>query len=256
MVGSLSYSVTDDALDRLVADIDATGVGCLTQMVEATELAQLQDYVADLIQKNGGQSISLEGNASFAGSCMASFVNSADLQALLYRVYERGYGKVAPPIGLYPVLRCLSGASGKKHSMIFHYDSFVLTALAPIRIPTSGSTGDLLMLPNTRKLRQTYFFNLVDKFLLDNALTQRFLALIARHGLIKFTRLKLQPGNIYFFWGYRSVHTNEPCSPENIRATAIIHYLNPHQDSKLNEGLRKMLGRKKQPAGRDLVQAQ
>ena len=42
-------------------------------------------------------------------------------------------------------------------------------------------------------------------------------------------RIKMVPGNLYLFWGYRSVHTNEPCDPASIRATALFHYANPHQ---------------------------
>jgi hypothetical protein len=29
------------------------------------------------------------------------------------------------------------------------------------------------------------------------------------------------PGNLYFFWGYRTVHANEACDPDKIRATAL-----------------------------------
>ena len=51
-------------------------------------------------------------------------------------------------------------------------------------------------------------------------------------------RIKLKPGNLYLFWGYRSIHTNEPCDPDKTRATALFHYVDPHTDSRLKRALR------------------
>jgi hypothetical protein len=41
----------------------------------------------------------------------------------------------------------------------------------------------------------------------------------------------LVPGTIYFFWGYRSLHANQPCDPEFRRATALFHFGDPHARS-------------------------
>jgi hypothetical protein len=87
------------------------------------------------------------------------------------------------------------------------------------------------MLPNTRKVRRTYLFNALDKVVLDNRLTQAVLRKTATSRKLPLTRVKMTPGNIYFFWGYRSVHTNEPCDPDKVRATALFHYANPHRKS-------------------------
>jgi hypothetical protein len=48
----------------------------------------------------------------------------------------------------------------------------------------------------------------------------------------------MKPGNLYLFWGYRSIHTNEPCDPDKIRATALFHYVDPHIGSRLKRALR------------------
>jgi hypothetical protein len=50
--------------------------------------------------------------------------------------------------------------------------------------------------------------------------------------------IELQPGNLYFFWGYKSLHTNEPCDSDEIRSTALLHYTDPHEGSWLKRKLR------------------
>ena len=129
----------------------------------------------------------------------------------------------------YEVLRCLSGKSGQKHSLVFHFDSYIVTALVPIEIPLGGRAGDLLIYPNVRQVRSNYLFNAVDKVLLHNPITQMILRSCINSRRLGPVRIKMVPGNLYLFWGYRSVHTNEPCEPGTIRATALFHYANPHQ---------------------------
>jgi hypothetical protein len=147
----------------------------------------------------------------------------------MHDLYKCGTGRIPTEEEVYQVLRCLAGQSGRKNSLIFHYDSYVVTAVVPILIPKGGLGGDLLMYPNTRKIRDAYLFNAIDKVLLDNPVTQQVLrACIDRKGIGPL-RIKMVPGNIYFFWGYRSIHTNEPCDPDKIRATALFHYANPHR---------------------------
>jgi hypothetical protein len=133
-----------------------------------------------------------------------------------------------PEAGIISGLWSLSGKSVRRHSYLFHYDSYIVTALIPIEIPTAGMRGDLMMLPNTRKVRNSYTANVIDKIILDNPLSQTLLKYLTRTNLIRLTRIRLVPGNAYFFWGYRSVHTNEPCDPDRIRATALFHFANPH----------------------------
>jgi hypothetical protein len=94
-------------------------------------------------------------------------------------------------------LRCLTGSSGREHSMVFHFDSHVLA---------------LLLLRGMSKSRPE-----------------------------QFVRISLVPGNLYFFWGYRSIHANAPCDIEKIRATALFHYVDPHSDSKLKRLLYRIL---------------
>jgi hypothetical protein len=121
--------------------------------------------------------------------------------------------------------------------MVFHFDSYVLTVLLPIEVPTGKDSGELIVLPNFRRVRRWYASNLLDKLLLDNPLTQWVLRGMAKSTPDRFLRISMVPGNLYFFWGYRSIHTNAPCDPEKIRATALFHYADPHRESRLREWL-------------------
>ncbi len=212
----------------LVEDIERTGFGVLPGFVSAGELTRMRAFVARAVKDKGGEYAGFIGPESVAGSGLDELARSPHFRDMIEKVYECGTGRKAPKQEFYQVLRCLSGNSARRHSYLFHYDSYVVTVLIPIEIPTAGMSGDLLMLPNTRKVRNTYAANVIDKIILDNPLSQALLKYLTRKNVIRLTRIKMVPGNAYFFWGYRSVHTNEPCDAERIRATALFHFANPH----------------------------
>jgi hypothetical protein len=212
----------------LVADIERTGFGVIPGFVSASDLTRMRAFVARAAREAGGEYAGFIGPDSVAGSGLDELARSPHFRDLVKEVYERGTGQKAPSQEFYQLLRCLSGASARRHSYLFHYDSYVVTVLIPIEIPTSGMTGDLLMLPNTRRVRKSYAANVVDKIVLDNRLSQMLLRTLTTAHLIRPVRIRLVPGNAYFFWGYRSIHTNEPCDATRVRATALFHFANPH----------------------------
>ena len=221
--------VSDSTIKELVTTINTQGWASIPNFLAPADLEHMQSFVDTAISRSNGEYVHFNGRDSVAGSGLEELADSPSFQQLIRRIFEQGTGRTGPDQKFYQVLRCLSGESGQKNSLIFHYDSYVVTALFPIRIPDSGKSGDLVMLPNTRKVRSSYWVNAVDKMMLDNPLTQGVLRMAARHKRLSLSRVKMQPGNLYLFWGYRSVHTNEPCDPEKVRATALFHYANPHR---------------------------
>jgi hypothetical protein len=111
----------------------------------------------------GGRSwrriIVFTGEETVAGTLLNELSASPAFVNLLQQVYEQGSGHPAPIQSLYQVLRCLKGKSGLTHSLRFHYDSYVVTALLPVIIPSPGSAGHLVMAPNRRPVRASYMFN-------------------------------------------------------------------------------------------------
>jgi hypothetical protein len=220
--------LSDADITRLSDEVDNTGFGVLTDFVSHDDVARMQNFVINAIDKANGEYVGFTGSAAVAGSGLEELAASASFRRLIERLYATGTGRTPPKQEFYQVLRCLSGQSAQIHSRVFHYDSYVVTVLIPIKIPTKGQTGDFLMLPNTRSIRNKYIWNAMDKVLLDNRVTQWILRRMANKRSNKIVRIKMVPGNAYFFWGYRSIHTNEPCDPNEIRATALFHYANPH----------------------------
>lgn len=214
------------------------GVGIAMDCIDTRSLTSLRSFVENKVAGNGGEYIAFAGAERVRGTFLEDLRSSPEFIRACQVIYEKGTGKAAPGVPFYQVLRCLSGKSGDKHAFIFHYDSYVVTALIPVIIPSEGKRGDLIMLPNTRKIRETYFRNLIDKVLLDNKLSQVLLKYLTSAGHLRATKVCLTPGNVYFFWGCRSIHANEPCDPEDIRATAIFHYVDPHASSWLRRALR------------------
>jgi len=235
-------AVLDDPSALLVQDIERQGYAMLPNFVAPDVLAKMQRFVAGSIRNTNGEYAGLIGPDSVAGSGLDDLARSPPFRDMIESIYEGGTGMKAPPDEFYQILRCLTGRSVSKHSYVFHYDSYVVTVLIPIEIPTAGKTGDLLLFPNTRRLRKRYLSNLVDKAILDNFVTQWILRKLTVLGMLRVTRIKLIPGNAYVFWGYRSVHTNEPCDSGQVRATALFHYANPHADA------RRSFRRPRQPA--------
>lgn len=219
--------------------IQSDGYAIIEDYVAPQPLKAAQDFVRQAVARNGGNYLAITGASELEGTFLQRWPDDDTFIALCRDIYEQTVGKPAPPTPFHQVLRCLSGSQSAANSLNFHYDSYLLTALIPIIIPERGKTGDLLIIPNSRKLRSGYAMNFVDKILLDNPLTQRALKALYRRGYRGIRHLKLKPGNLYLCNGYRSVHTNEACDPDTIRSTALLHYADPHADSPLKRMLRR-----------------
>jgi hypothetical protein len=217
----------------LVEDINRRGYGVIPGFIYAEDLERMRAFVADAVKQSNGEYAGFIGPDAVRGSGLDELAISRPFRTMIEQIYQQGTGQKPPKQEFYQLLRCLTGNGARQHSYLFHYDSYVITMLIPVVIPTTGQTGDFLMLPNTRGIRSRYLFNVVDKVILDNPVSQWALRKLTKMGLIRLTRIKLTPGNAYFFWGYRSVHTNEPCDPDQVRATALFHYANPHAGAAL-----------------------
>lgn len=233
--------ISRETIVHLVDDMNRIGFGVLPGYLELADLEELRQFVETAVAAAGGDYVVFTGEEAVAGTLLEKLSALPTFVNLLHQVYEQGSGRPAPNQSLYQVLRCLKGKSGLKHALRFHYDSYVVTALLPVIIPSEGSAGHLVMAPNRRPVRSLYLFNLLDKIILDNPATQFLLRHAFRWGLLKLKQIRMVPGNLYFFWGYRTVHANEACDPDKIRATALFHFGDPHA----NSGLRRFTGRAK-----------
>lgn len=168
---------------------------------------------------------------------------------MLESLYQAGARKVAYSDKIFQVLRCVQGVSGRRESNCFHYDASLVTVLLPIEIPQDGTDrGDLILFPNLRRIRSSVYLNVLEKALLQNALSRKLISAAIKRRLLRPEKLQLVPGNLYLFWGYRSLHANEPCDPATRRATAIFHYGDPHAGSFATRMILKLNQRRAQRA--------
>lgn len=229
---------SESRADALAREITLNGYAVIGDFVDPIDLQAAQAFVTHAVAANGGDYVSFSGVDQLGETFLANLAHEPNFVALCRSIYESESGQRAPDVDFHLILRCLSGPSAEKHSMRFHFDSYVLTALIPIMMPDHGSPGRLIIHPNMRSIRKTYARNLLDKFLLDNRLSQALFGIAYRRGSRRPVRLALKPGNLYLFWGYRSLHTNEPCDADTIRATALLHYADPHAASGFKQWLR------------------
>lgn len=233
--------ISDSDIASLVQEIDHTGFAILPSYIDDATLKRLRQFAIGIVDGNGGEYVVLTGLEEMAGTLLEAIGATPAFINLMHRVYEKGCSSPVPTQSLYQVLRCVSGKSGLSQAYFFHYDSYIVTALLPIIIPQEGQTGDLVMKPNHRRVRGSYISNLIDKLFVDSPFAQKYFRRQAESRRSGFTRIRIVPGNLYLFWGYRSLHANAPCDPQKIRATALFHFGDPYADGQL----RKLTGRAK-----------
>lgn len=227
----LSYN-DPTSIARLAQDMDQHGHAVIEQAFSAQALAELRQYVAHEADRHNGQYFAYHGLNALAGSPLARLATSPELSATLDQLHRYATGEAATSREIFPVLRCVQGGSGTRESNAFHYDATLLTVLVPIFIPEAGEQrGDLVMFPNLRPVRSSVATNVVEKALLQNKASRRLISHGIEAGWLKPKTLPLVPGNVYLFWGYRTLHANQPCSPDVRRATALFHYGDPHAGS-------------------------
>ncbi|EXF47184.1 hypothetical protein BAY1663_00447 [Pseudomonas sp. BAY1663] len=218
----------------LAWEMEQNGYVCIPGYLTPQQLSQLREQVKEQARLHRGEYFAHHDGAEVAGSLLAVLGAAPEFKSLLADVYQFGAGKPAHSDRIYLVMRCLQGQTGRRESNCYHFDASLVTALVPVEIPQEGERrGDLLLFPNLRRIRSYVLFNVLEKTLLQNRLSRMLITRAIRLGLLKPQRLQLVPGNLYLFWGYRSLHANEPCDPAYLRATAIFHYGDPHAGSLL-----------------------
>lgn len=226
------FNLDENTSNRLAADMNEQGYAVLENALAPYVLEELRAYVDDQAARHNRQYFAYHGNAPLVGSRLAATAMSSEFRQHLVRLHEQGQGHAAPSDQVFPVLRCVQGHSGLKESNAFHFDATLLTMLVPIFIPDQGKDrGDLVLFPNLRKVRRSVLFNAAEKVVYQNPLCRRLMGWCIERGWLKPLLLRMKPGNVYFFWGYRSLHANQPCDPAHRRATALFHYGDPHAGS-------------------------
>lgn len=228
-VVDLFHDLSDRQVDEIAAQIVNDGFACIDGVFSVEDVQRARSQAMQAVDAAAGEYAAHVGCDGLDGHILAGLSSSASFVDLCRRLCRAQGIEVANDAPDRQVLRCLSGASGSKHAFYFHFDSFELTALVPIAIPEGKKAGDLLVFPNFRRRRRSYFLNALEKFIMERSAAQALVKRLASRSS-RITRLQLRPGNLYFFNGNRSLHGNEEADPTMLRATLLIHFAETHHD--------------------------
>jgi hypothetical protein len=226
--------------DECFRKLESEGICCLEGAVPDEYLAECRQQVRDYISSQGSRYFSIIQPYKEPDSRFSPLAHCGNFNALLQSLAVRAAGQSCTEgVGLYNVLRVIAGPDGTEKSLMFHYDATVITALVPIFIPEGQphEAGDLIALPNARPIRRFALTNIAEKILIQNPLARKLLEiwLVKRAGTRYVVRLK--PGNIYLFWGYRTLHANLTVRPNEVRSTLLFHFGDPHRNSLLTRAV-------------------
>ena len=197
-------------------------------------MSAIQNETKSLITSRGKRYFSLI-NPCLDKSSIFNLINkSSNLKKYLLGLADLRYSKNFSDSELLSVLRVVTGKKSNSQSMKFHYDASVITVLVPILIPNGAieDSGHLVAFKNLRNVRTNAIFNFIEKIFVQNPLSRKITSFLALKNLNNVLH-KIEEGNIYFFYGYRTLHANLPVNPAYKRATLLLHFGDPHRESKL-----------------------
>jgi hypothetical protein len=214
-------------------DLQQTGLVCFRGALTTDFVARCQQQVHAAVAERGERYFTLADVTSRADSPFASLGKDPRLLGLMEDVCRMtGIELGREPILQGNNLRVIAGngEDAEAQSLKFHYDSSILTMLVPVIIPDCGDldSGHLVARLNDRPFGGSTLWNLCQKSWVQNALFRRWQQAQVRAGRWNDKLVKLDPGSLYLFWGYRSLHANLPCRPGSLRATALMFFGRPH----------------------------
>jgi hypothetical protein len=221
------------SVTELAERLDREGIVCLEDAVSHEWLEAARKNVKHYIAKYGNRDFLVSAPGEDINTPAHELVGNHATQRVLQQLTaarwpraNRAHAHIANGLAVR------SGSEGKAESSLFHYDGGIVTMLVPIFIPDAGfgRSGDLVAVPNKRPFRRLLLSHAFDKALTHNAIYRWWFARKVFREPLRYL-VDLKPGNVYLFWGYRTLHGNLPCAPDLLRATLILHYGEPHRDS-------------------------
>jgi hypothetical protein len=237
--GALRLPAPSAIVSDIAQRLDANGFVCLDGAVSLDWVARAQEYVRQSLCRNGRKYFSIIRPSNLAGSPFDELVRNPATADLLEGLARIGCPRATFDREVYNVLRVVAGPAGTDGSYEFHYDATVVTMLVPILLPARGplDSGGLLTFSNRRPYRSSVLVNVAEKVMVQNRWGRRRFARTAHADLSAHLQV-MEPGNLYLFWGYRTLHGNLPCAPEAVRATLLLHHGDPHGSSPLLRAIR------------------
>ena len=218
------------------AKLQSDGFVELPGVVDPGFLAECRAFIDSELEKRGHRYFSIENVKDTPGAPFGALTSDSSLRELVAELCRMAKGEdAALDLAQGNNLRVIAGEKSSSQAMKFHYDSDVLTVLFPVMIPdgTPEEAGDLIALTNHRPFGRSALVNLVQKAIIQNRFYRERLARRVRDGKAGARVIKLKPGNLLLFWGYRTLHANFPCRSEAVRATMLSFWGDPHPNDRI-----------------------
>lgn len=214
--------------------IEENGYYCVENFINNNELNILRSEIDKKLKENNNQYFFLTSKY-LSNSLLNNEEFSLKIKKLLIKILREYNFVNREKEELYKVLRVVTGKKSQKVSLDFHFDAHLLTLLIPIYIPNreDSDNGDLIIIKNLRKLHSNIILNIFQKIFFQSKIFRFFLNSKIFSNIFKKERLKLIPGNIYIFNGFRTLHANLNINPDDVRATCLVHFYDIFSESKL-----------------------
>ncbi|WP_375402474.1 hypothetical protein [uncultured Sphingomonas sp.] len=225
----------------LARQLDEEGFVCLENAIDPAWVRRAQDHVHELVEKKGKRYFSLNWPAREQGTPAQALTDDPQMRNLMEELVRIGCPTAQIDDEIYTGLRVVAGSTGDEKSLIYHYDKYVITALAPILIPPGPKrkAGELLVFPNRRGYRKWTWLNVAEKAVVQSDWYRRWFTRKLPEGELPGMKY-LKPGNLYLFWGYRTYHSNFPVAADTVRATLLLHHGDPHPTSLVLKAVKAM----------------
>ena len=208
---------------RIRASIDETGMATLDGFIHPDFLAELRSTVDRLtpVCYQGGKRKPLIGqelkDTGFYEVAISDFVMQLANDIL------SSFHVQVEPADVHPALNILIGQQGQDTVKGWHFDATYLTIAMPVIMPpvTGRGDGQFRIWPNVRKFSQNTRLNQLYWQLAKIGLIRR---------IVKNVAVNFVPGNLYFFYGFRSYHGTDELDSNHVRANCLINFGGPFFD--------------------------
>ena len=233
---NIQLNTSDENIEKIYHSLNLNGMHCIENSVPKNLIDEFRKKINEYLNENGNRYFSKINPADEPTSAFSSIKNSRSFVTLINKLASKALNrKIEDSEGLN-VLRVITGKNAETQTLQFHYDAYAVTALIPIFIPEGKAeeSGHLVALLNLRKFRNMQIINMIEKALFQNRFTRKFLSFLVFRNQEKYIH-KMIPGNIYLFWGYRTLHANLGVNKDLLRSTLLFHGGDVHQDSYLDK---------------------
>src|SRR5579863_2718134 len=207
---------------RIRAGMDDTGMAVLESFLQPAFLEELRSSVERLTPQcyqNGKRKPLIGGDLANTGFYEVAF---SDFMIRLANDILEVFNVKLESTDIHPLLGILVGEKGQDSIKGLHFDATYLTIAMPVVMPTAGERdGKFRIWPNVRRFSQSP---------LEDRLYYRLAKIDILRRMVRNYAINFVPGNLYFFYGFRSYHGTDELDSTQLRANCLINFGGPFFD--------------------------